>query len=319
MWKWRFSRGILDLGTNRSLPLHGLENHVFPAQFDYQRARSIDEALSALATHGDDARILAGGQSLIPAMRFRLARPALLIDINPIGDLDYLRESDGFLRIGACARDFALEVAPFVSSTYTLIADLSAVVADPVVRQSGTVVGSLCHNDPSGDWPVAALASRAELTVRSKKGDRVVPIDQFIVDSYTTAVQEGEMAIEVRFPTPGARTSGAYFKIERKVGDFATACAGAQLTLGADGTITNAGVAIGAMGATALRVVEAEKLLVGQKPSKALIETAKREAEKLADPSPDNRGSVEYKKAMAGVLVGRSLVRALDRLGVKVA
>jgi carbon-monoxide dehydrogenase medium subunit len=289
---------------------------VFPAAFDYQRAHSIDEALDALAAHGDDARILAGGQSLIPAMRFRLARPSVLVDINSIADLAYVREADGFLLVGAGARDFALETSPLVDKKYPLLADVSAVVADPVVRQMGTVVGSLCHNDPAGDWPVAALAARAELVLRNKKGTRTLAIDDFLVDSYSTAVAEGEMAIEVRFPTPGERTAGSYHKIERKVGDFATASAAARITLNADGTIAKAGIAIGALGPKALRVSAAEKLLEGAKPSKDLIASAAREAEKIADPSPDNRGSIEYKKAMAGVLVGRALVSAFERLGV---
>ena len=283
---------------------------MFPAQFDYQRAHSIDEALSALASHGDDARILAGGQSLIPAMRFRLARPAVLIDINPIEELAYLRETDGFLCVGAGTRDFALEVSP-------LIADTSALVADPVVRQMGTVVGSLCHNDPAGDWPVAALAARAQLVLRSKSGTRTVSIDDFLVDSYTTAVKDAEMVIEVRFPTPDDRTRGSYHKIERKVGDFATASAAARVTLAADGTIAGAGIAIGALGPKALRVSAAEKLLTGAKPSKDVIAAAAREAEKTADPSADNRGSVKYKKAMAAVLVERALATTFERLGVK--
>jgi carbon-monoxide dehydrogenase medium subunit len=289
---------------------------MFPAQFDYQRAKSIDDALEALARYGDDARILAGGQSLIPAMRFRLARPAVLVDINPISDLAYLRESNGHLAIGAGTRDFAVETAKLIGERYQLLADTSAVVADPVVRQMGTVVGSLCHNDPAGDWPVTALASRAELSVRGKNGTRTVSIDDFIVDSFTTAVGTGEMAVEVRFPTPGARTSGSFQKIERKVGDFATASAAAQITLAADGTIADAGVAIGALGAKALRVPAAEKLLKGAKPSKDIVRAAMREAENVADPGADNRGSVEYKKAMAGVLVGRALTTALERLGV---
>lgn len=290
---------------------------MFPAQFDYQRAHSIDEAISALASHGDDARILAGGQSLIPAMRYRLARPAVLIDINPIEELAYLRETDGFLCVGAGTRDFALEVSPLIASRYPMIADTSALVADPVVRQMGTVVGSLCHNDPAGDWPVTALAARAQLVLRSKSGERTVAIDDFLVDSFSTAVKEGEMATEVRFPTPDDRTRGAYYKLERKVGDFATASAAARVTLAGDGTIASAGIAIGALGPKALRVSEAEKLLTGAKPSKDLIAAAAREAEKLADPSPDNRGSVQYKKAMARVLVARALYTTFERLGVK--
>ncbi|MGC2243349.1 MAG: xanthine dehydrogenase family protein subunit M [Candidatus Aquilonibacter sp.] len=290
---------------------------MFPAQFDYQRAHSIDEAVSALASHGDDARVLAGGQSLIPAMRYRLARPAVLIDINPIEELAFLRESNGFLCIGAGTRDFALEVSPLIASRYPMIADTSVIVADPIVRQTGTVVGSLCHNDPAGDWPVTSLAARAQLVLRSKSGERTVSIDDFLVDSFTTAVKDGEMATEVRFPTPDDRTRGAYYKIERKVGDFATASAATRVTLAADGTIASAGIAIGALGPKALRVSEAEKLLTGAKPTKDLIAAAAREAEKIADPTPDNRGSVQFKKAMAGVLVARSLATTFERLGVK--
>ncbi|HEY2473361.1 MAG TPA: xanthine dehydrogenase family protein subunit M [Candidatus Cybelea sp.] len=289
---------------------------MFPAPFDYYRAKSTDDALEALARFGEDARILAGGQSLIPAMRFRLARPAALVDINAIAEIEYLRESDGALTVGAAARDRALETSAIVGERYALLADVSAVVADPVVRQMGTVVGSLCHNDPAGDWPVAALASRAELSVRGQAGTRRVAIDDFIVDSFTTAIGPGEMAIEVRFPTPGARTSGSFQKIERKVGDFATASAAAQITLAADGTISGAGIAIGAVATKALRVAAAEKLLTGAKPSKELIAQAMREAEKIADPNPDNRGSAEFKKAMAGVLTGRAITAALERLGV---
>lgn len=289
---------------------------MFPAAFDYRAVRSVDEALEALAKGGDDARVLAGGQSLIPAMRYRLARPSLLVDINPIEALAYLREADGALQVGATARDFALETSALIGERYRLIADTSAVVADPIVRQMGTVVGSLCHNDPAGDWPVTALASRAQVVVQGKGGARTVAIDDFIVDSYTTAVGTGEMATEVRFPTPGTRTSGSFQKIERKVGDFATASAAAQITLNDDGTIADAGIAIGALGPKALRVSAAEALMKGQKPSKELIASAMREAEKLADPSPDNRGSAEYKKAMAGVLVGRAIAQGLERLGV---
>jgi aerobic carbon-monoxide dehydrogenase medium subunit len=289
---------------------------MFPAAFDYQRARTTEDALDILAAHGDDARVLAGGQSLIPAMRFRLARPAVLVDINAVNELDYLRESDAHLVVGALARDHALETAKFIGERYRLLADAAAIVADPVVRQMGTLVGSLCHNDPAGDWPVVALASRAEISVRGKNGTRTVQADDFIVDSFTTAVGNGEMAVEARFPTPGARTSGSFQKIERKVGDFATASAAAQIALGPDGTIADAGIAVGAVAAKALRVSEAEKLLRGAKPSKELVRAAMREAEKIADPSPDNRGSAEYKKAMAGVLVGRAITTALERLGV---
>lgn len=289
---------------------------MFPAQFSYERVRSVDETLDTLARYGADARVLAGGQSLIPAMRYRLARPGALVDINPIRSLEYVREDDGHLAVGAVARDFAIETSPLVRERYALIADASAVVADPVVRQTGTVVGSLCHNDPAGDWPVAALAARAQVVVRGKAGERTLAIDDFIVDSYTTALADGEMAIEVRFPTPDGRTSGAYFKIERKVGDFATACAGVQITLAPEGIIAHAGIAIGAVGATAMRVEKAERLLTGMRPSADAVRAAMEEAKNLADPVADNRGSAQYKREMASVLVGRALRKTFERLGV---
>jgi len=288
---------------------------MFPAAFSYLSAHSIDEALASLLEHGADARVLAGGQSLIPAMRFRLARPGVLVDINPVGELNYLREEGGVLAIGAGARDAALERSAAVAARYHLMSDAAAVVADPVVRQMGTVVGSLCHNDPAGDWGVVALASRAEIVVRGKAGNRVVPIDDFLVDSYATAVAEGELAVEARFPTPGERTSGSYQKIERKVGDFATAAAAVQFTLRADGTIADAGIAIGAAGPKATRVAAAEALLAGARPSKELFRAAAAEAEKISDPIADTRGDVEFKRAMAGVLVHRGLVATFERLG----
>jgi carbon-monoxide dehydrogenase medium subunit len=289
---------------------------MFPAPFDYHRPGTLDEALVLLAQYGGDARVLAGGQSLIPAMRFRLARPAVLVDINQLAELAYIRESDGMLAIGALARDAALEHSAVVEASYPLLADTSAIVADPVVRQTGTVVGSLCHSDPAGDWGVAALAGRAQIVVRGKGGTRVVPIDEFLIDSFTTAVGEGEIALEVRFPSPQSRTSASYQKIERKVGDFATAAAAAQVTLAADGTVAEIGVAIGAAGPTAVRVAGAESALRGNAPSKDAIRAAADAARALADPVADTRGSAEFKKDMAGVLVGRALLAAFERLGV---
>jgi carbon-monoxide dehydrogenase medium subunit len=290
---------------------------MFPVAFDYVPARSLDEALAALAERGGDARVLAGGQSLIPAMKYRLMRPAVLVDINRIEELSYITASDGELRVGALTRDFALETAAPVRSGYALLSDVCDVVADPVVRQLGTVVGSLCQNDPSGDWPVAALAARASVVVRGKGGVRTVPIDEFLVDSFTTAVEDGELALEVRFPTPGPRTSGAFIKMERKVGDFATCSAGVSLTLGPDGTIVTAGVALGASGPIALRVAGAERLLCGSKPTPELVRAAADEARKAADPASDTRGTAEYKKELAGVLAARALSVALGRLGVE--
>ena len=291
---------------------------MIPAAFDYLRAHSADEAFAHLQKHGADARVLAGGQSLIPAMRFRLARPAVLVDINPVSDLGQLRVSDHTLTVGAIARDSDVERAPWIGeSRWSLIHDASRVVADPVVRQLGTVVGSLCHNDPAGDWTAVALASRATVVVRGTGGIRRVPIDEFLVDSFATAVGEGEMALGVEFPVPDDRTAGSYQKVERKVGDFATAAAAVQVSLSADGTIRAAGIALSAAGACALRVDAAEKLLAGQKPSAELIRAASDAAWHRSMPQADLRGSVEFKKHLAGVLVARGLRQAFSRLGVQ--
>jgi aerobic carbon-monoxide dehydrogenase medium subunit len=289
---------------------------MFPASFEYVRAHTTDEAFAALQQHGYEGRVLAGGQSLIPAMRYRLARPGVLVDINPIKELSYLREENGVLRIGATTRDAALEFAPWIKR-YSLIDDVSRVVADPVVRHMGTVVGSICHNDPAGDWTATSLASRGTVVVRGVNGLREIPIDEFLVDSYTTAVEEGEMALELNIPIPDAHTQGSYQKIERKVGDYATCAAAIQIAMNADGTIRQAGIAITAVGAKAMRVNAAEAMLVGQKPSLELLRAAAEEAPKIATPNADARGSADYKKDMARVLVLRGLKQSLERLGVQ--
>ena len=291
---------------------------MIPAAFDYLRAHTTDEAFAHLQQHGPDARVLAGGQSLIPAMRFRLARPAVLVDINSLKDLAQLRIGDQVLAIGAIARDRDIERASWIGERrWSLLHDASRVVADPVVRQMGTVVGSLCHNDPAGDWTTVALASRATVVVRGKDGTRRVPIDAFLVDSFATAVGDGEMALGADFPVPDDRTAGSYQKVERKVGDYATAAAAVQVSLDTNGTIRSAGVALSAAGACAVRVDDAEKLLAGQKPSAELIRAASDAAWHRSAPQADLRGSVEFKKHLAGVLVARGLRQAFSRLGVQ--
>lgn len=292
---------------------------MIPAAFEYKRPMSLEEALSHLAQYGADARVLAGGQSLIPAMRYRLAQPAVLVDINKLPNLGYMKEENGMLCLGALVRDTDVEFSSEIRSRYHLISDVSMVVADPIVRFRATVVGSLCHNDPSGDWAAAAIAARAQMVIQGPGGARVEPIDRFLVDSFATSIGEGEMAVEVRFPVPNTLTSGAYEKIERKVGDYATAAAAVQIELNPDGTIKEAGIGITAVAHMPLRVEEGEKILRGQKPTLELIRAAAEEARKIADPNPDARGSAEYKKDMARVLVGRGLIKALKRLNVMVA
>lgn len=291
---------------------------MIPAAFEYIRAGTVDDAFAQLQKFGADARVLAGGQSLIPAMRFRLARPGVLVDINGVSELDYIRTDGPSMVMGAVARDSAVERAPWIGERrWSLLHDVSRVVADPVVRQMGTVVGSLCHNDPSGDWPAVALAVRASVVVRGKAGTRTVPIDEFLVDSFTTAVAEGEIALAVHIPVPDERTAGSYQKVERKVGDFATAAAAVQVSLATDGTVREAGIALSSAGPCAVRVAEAEQQLMGRVPTADLIRAAADAASKQSEPQADLRGSIEYKKNLAGVLVTRGLRHALARLGVQ--
>ena len=291
---------------------------MFPVSFEYTRSHSAEEALAALQQHGGDARVLAGGQSLIPAMRYRLARPAVLVDINPISELNTLKEEGGHLHIGATLRDSALEFTPYIVERYSLLSDVSRQVADPIVRHMGTVLGSVCHNDPSGDWTAAALAARAIITIHGAAGARDVAIDDFLIDAFQTSVQDGELAVSMRLPTPDAQTQGSYQKIERKVGDYATCAAAVQLTLSESGLITAVGVSITAAATTAIRVRKAEAMLLGQRPTLQLLQDAAMEASILSTPVADARGSVAYKKDMARVLVLRGLKQSLQRLNAEV-
>jgi aerobic carbon-monoxide dehydrogenase medium subunit len=286
---------------------------MFPAAFEYVRAGELREVFDALEKYGGDGRVLAGGQSLIPAMRYRLAQPAALIDINPIKSLAYLKEDGGFLKIGALARHADIEFSPLILDKYALMADVARMVADPIVRNRGTLVGSIAHNDPAGDWCAAALAARASVVATSARGNRTIPIDEFIVDSFTTALQPGEIATEVQWPVPEAGAKGAYIKIERKVGDFATAAVAVKIVLDDKGVCKNAGIGLCAVGPTALRAADAEKLLAGKQLSDDVIRAAAESAAKACDPVADTRGSVDYKRDLVRVLVARALTTARDR------
>ncbi len=287
---------------------------MFPAAFEYVRAGELREAFDALNKFGADSRVLAGGQSLIPAMRYRLAQPSALIDINPITSLAYVREESKSLKIGALARHSDIEFSKLIAEKYALIADTAQVVADPIVRNRGTLVGSIAHNDPAGDWCAAAVAARATVVASSPKGNRSISIDDFIVDSFTTALMQGEIVTEVQWPSLGARTSGAYLKIERKVGDFATAAAAVQLSLNDGGACTEVGIGLCAVGPTALRAAQAENLLTGKPLTDENVSAAAEAAAKECDPVADTRGGVDFKRDLIRVLVARALTKARNRL-----
>jgi carbon-monoxide dehydrogenase medium subunit len=288
---------------------------MIPGPFAYHRAGSVAEALALLAEHGDEAKLLAGGQSLIPLMRFRLANPAVLIDINPIAELRGLRLEGGDLVIGALTREVELERSPLVSERYPLLADAAAVIADPLVRNLATVGGNLAHADPANDHPSAMIALRARLHIAGPGGERVLPIDDFFVATFTTALAADELLTAIRLPAPPPRSGGAYVKFERKVGDYATAAAAAQQTLREDGTVAQAGLSVTNVAPSPFRAAAAEAALVGRPLTEATIREAAELAAAAAEPESDLRGSADYKRALTRTMTIRALRRAAARAG----
>lgn len=286
---------------------------MIPDRFDYLAPTSVAEALEALRTHGPEAKPLAGGHSLIPLMKLRLASPRYLVDLNRIPGLAGLQEADGVLRIGAMTRHAEMEASDLLRQRYPLLADAARVIADPLVRNMGTVGGSLAHADPAGDWGAAMLAARASVVATGPRGERVVPIDDFFVDTFTTALEPDELLTEIRVPRPGPHSGGAYLKLERKVGDFAVAAVGVQLALDARGTCASVGIGLCNVGPTSLRARGAEEALLGRVPDAAAIARAAQAAAAEADPASDLRGPAEYKRDMVRVLLARALRRALER------
>ncbi len=288
---------------------------MIPAAFDYVRPGSLDEALRVLRDREGEAKVLAGGYSLIPLLRYRLAEPGILVDIGSIADLAYVRAAAGELQIGARTTHHQLETSPLIANGSGLWADAAAGIGDPQVRNWGTIGGSIAHADPSSDWPSVLLASRASVVVRDLERERVIPAREFFVDTFVTAIEPTEILVEVRVPIPPARSGGAYEKLERKAGDFATAAAAVQVTLAADGAIAAAGVALSAVAETPFALVAAETALVGARPSADLEATVRRAASEGCNPAKDGHGPVDYKRAMAGEMAVRALRRALARAG----
>ena len=285
---------------------------MIPASFDYQIAKDVAHAIALLGNAGSEGKILAGGQSLIPLMKFRLAQPAVLVDINRVAGLAQVRE-DGELRIGALLREADLEANAIIRQRYPIIADTAAVVADPLVRNLATVGGNLAHADPANDHPATMLALRASVVAQGPKGERVIPIDEFFVDTFTTALAPDEILTEIRIPRPAPRTGGTYLKLERKVGDFAVVGVAAQITLDAGGKISSAGIGLTNAGATAIRARRAEETLRGQTPDEKVIAAAAAAAAAAAEPVSDLRGPAEYKRDVVRVLTQLALRKAVAR------
>ena len=288
---------------------------MIPPSFEYLRPKSISEAIQMLQQHGDDAKILSGGQSLIPMMKLRLARPGILIDINRIAGLSHIKEEGGFLKIGGLTREAELESSPLVRSKYPILADTTHVIADPQVRNLATVGGNLAHGDPANDHPATMIALGAEVLANGPKGERVIPIEDFFVSLFTPALNPDEILTEIRVPIPQARSGGAYQKLERKVGDFATAAVAVQLTLDAQGACQKAGIGLTNVGATPIKARKAESSLQGKKLDDAAIAEAAQLAADQAEPGADLRGPAEYKKGLVKELARRALVIARDRAG----
>jgi len=286
---------------------------MIPASFDYHSPATLAEAIELLGRYRDDAKVLSGGQSLLPLLKLRLGSAGHLVDIGKIPDLEYVREDGGYLKIGGRTRETALEHSDLIRKKYHILADTAAVIADPLVRNLATVGGNLAHGDPANDHPATMMALAARVVATGPKGARTIPIDQFFTGLFSTALAPDEILTEIQVPVPPPKSGGAYVKLERKVGDFATAAAAAQVTLSAGGEIQRAGIALTNAGPTPIRAAAAEKFLQGKKGDAAAIAEASRLAGEAADPSPDRRGSVEYKKNMARVLTARALAKAIAR------
>jgi len=286
---------------------------MIPAAFEYHVPSTIGEATALLAKLGEDAKVLSGGQSLIPLMKLRLANPAHLVDINAIPGLSGIREADGSLRIGALTRESDLEESEIVRARYPLLHDTSKVIADPIVRNLATVGGNLAHGDPANDHPATMLALGAEIVAVGPKGERRMPIATFFTGPFETGLKPDEILVEIRIPVPPARSGGAYLKLERKVGDFATAAVAVQVTLGANGACEQAGIGLTNVGLTPIKATKAEASLKGKALDESAIKQAAELASQAAEPSADLRGSVEYKKDLVRVLTARALRKAAER------
>ncbi len=282
-----------------------------PASFEYERATSVEGAIATLERLGPEARIIAGGHSLLPMMQLRLATPEHLIDINDLAELAYIREQDGEIRIGALTRHVDLLKSELLARHFPLFADAETVIADPVVRNRGTIGGSLCQADAAEDLSAVCSAVKADVVIRGSGGERVVSMADFHVGPYMTAVGAGELLTDIRIKVrPGA--GSAHEKVERRAGDWAITASCVAIWMNG-GTIADAGVALSAVGMTTVHLTRAEELLRGSAPSEELFAQAGAIASEDCSPSDDGRGPIDYKRHLAGVLTQRALRRATAR------
>lgn len=288
---------------------------MIPASFSYHSPASISEATALLVRYGDDAKVLSGGQSLIPLMKLRLASPQHLVDINRVPGLAYIKEDGGVLRIGALTRESDLDESDLIRTRYAILHDTTRVIADPLVRNLATVCGNLAHADPANDHPATMLALGAEVVAVGQRGERRIPVSEFFSGPFATALDAGEILTEVRIPVPPPRSGGAYLKLERKVGDFATAGVAVQVTLASNGTCERVGIGLTNVGPTPIKARRAEEFLQGKRPDAGAITQAAKLAAEECQPTSDFRGPAEYKRDLVRVLTARALRKALTRAG----
>jgi carbon-monoxide dehydrogenase medium subunit len=286
---------------------------MIPRSFEYYSPHTLDEAVALLQKLGPDAKLLSGGQSLIPMMKLRLLSPEYIVDINRIPNLDYITESDGHLKIGALAREHELESSEVVKQKFPILADTAKVIADPLVRSQATICGNLAHGDPANDHPATMLALGATVVATGPKGQREIGIEDFVPGLFTTALEPEEILTEIRVPTPPPRSGGAYLKLERKVGDFATAGVAVQITLDEAGACKRAGIGLTNVGMTPIKAKQAESFLTGKQLDDAVMQQAAELAASESQPMDDIRGSADYKRDLVRVLTARALTTALNR------
>ncbi|MEO1412612.1 MAG: xanthine dehydrogenase family protein subunit M [Bacteroidota bacterium] len=281
--------------------------------FVYSAPTSLSEAISLLHEYGDDAKILAGGHSLIPMMKLRFAAPTHLIDLKDIPGLSYVREEDGYLKIGAMTREVEMEDAAVVREKYHIFGDATKLIADPQVRNFGTIGGNLAHGDAANDHPAVMIALGAEVEIASQDGKRIVPIDDFFCGFYTTAVQHGEVLTEIRLPAANGRYGTAYHKAERKAGDYATAGVAVMVQLDEQGQCLRAGIGLTNVNPLPMRASRSEAVLVGSQLTAEVIEQAAQMASEDCNPSADLRGDEDYKRHLVKVITKRMLHQAISR------
>jgi carbon-monoxide dehydrogenase medium subunit len=287
---------------------------VYPAPFEYTAPTTLQEATSLLADLGFDGRVLAGGQSLLPMMKLRLASPAHLVDINRLPGLDQIEQVNGHLQIGALVRHAQVVGNETVAAASPVMAATAPWIADPLVRNRGTVCGSISHCDPEGDWNSVMLAVGAEVVASNGSEERTIPIADFIVDFFTNSLQPGEIVTGVRIPRADSRTGGAYLKLERKIGDYATVGVATHLRLSESGNIDQAGIGLTSVGPHNIKATEAEQMLTGQAPGDDLFAEAAHAAAQAADPASDVRGPAEFKRAVVEAYVRRGLQKSLAQI-----